>query len=32
MVKIGFRYLLLLTVALVLAACSSDENVDEAAE
>ena len=32
MVKRGFKYFLLLTVALVLAACSSDENVDEAAE
>ena len=31
MVKRGFKYFLLLTVALVLAACSSDENVDEAA-
>ncbi len=31
MVKRGFKYFLLLTAALVLAACSSDENVDEAA-
>ena len=31
MAKKGFTYVLFLTLMLVLAACSSDENVDEAA-